>query len=238
MPSRRDWRRRARGSPRRGRRRRSHLRGGARSLGPRAEPLGTTREPRRAAIDGDDALVERRQQRQERAFAGARIDRERAAGQQRARRSRASRRASRRFDAGATTGAVRDSSNSFFDSSSRCATTRATFARLPSFVHSLRPSPTAASTTTSLSRSPIGARPRAVAALREQAGLAQRLRFLVDLRLASRPQAGKLPDSELLLGAQREKPEAIFIAQQTNRSARTDCTFCIYSIMRIIASYA
>ena len=67
---------------------------------PARDPRAAAREPRGAAIDGDHALVERRQQRQQRAFAGADIDRERAAGQQR-REQRQSKRAASASAAGA-----------------------------------------------------------------------------------------------------------------------------------------
>ena len=49
----------------------------------RGDALGAAREARGAAIDGDDAVVERRQQRQERALARADVDGERAARQER-----------------------------------------------------------------------------------------------------------------------------------------------------------
>ena len=194
------------------------------------------REPRRAAIDGDDALVERRQQRQQRALAGADVDRERAAAATAARAagSHASSSVGRRP---ARARRARSSKNRR-DSSSRCAT----IARDPREAAVL-----AAQRAAFLERGVDHRRPRracgaeqrarAVAARGEQADLAQRLRLLGDLRLALAEQRGELADGQLLLGAQREQAQPVLVSEETEQiGARGDRHISpIYSIMRMMA---
>ncbi len=198
------------------RRPRRRPRAAARWAGPTPRARAAQRASRAgAAIDRDHALVERRQQRQQGALAGADVDRERAAGQQRRRAAAATRASSASSAAGRGASSARQRVEQLLRqllalrdharrSSRGCR--RGCTARRPSVERAA--SITTSSIGSDLSRVRVPSRRAA-----QQADLAQRLGLLGDLRLALAEELRELADRQLLLGAQREQPQAILVAR-------------------------
>jgi len=221
---------------------------------PRRDPGAAAREAGRAAIDRDDALVERRQQRQQRALAGAGVDRERGPrGRRVGGRGRRGRALGRRAGAGEQRRQDREPGQQLDIRRGGLELGRL-LEELPRQLLALRhdgghPGQAAIARAEQAAlleggaedhvRGGAGAEqgPRAVAARREQARLAQRLRLLGDLRLALPDQRGELADGQLLLGAQGEQAQPILISEEPEQvHARRLHTRSLYSIMRMMAS--